>query len=231
MDHSYKHDQYWVGGVLPKLAQYKNTLFGRGQEFYWVGFFSFSKLFKILVLRIIVNCDKILGLLCPALYNPALLVQLLLNTSITHAHFYRPGKRRGHGEVITRRWPGYDEVVEEGHWILGRQGRTFVALYSHQPTVWSETEEFVDREVIAAGDQNLWICHVGDMEQYGSFQRFSEAVLGSRVEVSLRDTDELVQCLRGHGCLSGNLAHTLQVGTSLQNLDFRIRQHLSDYAL
>ena len=106
MDHSYKHDQYWVGGVLPKLAQYKNTLFGRGQEFYWVGFFSFSKLFKILVLRIIVNCDKILGLLCPALYNPALLVQLLLDTSITHAHFYRPGEEagpwRGHHKTVAR---------------------------------------------------------------------------------------------------------------------------------
>ena len=125
--------------------------------------------------------------------------------------------------------PGYDEVLEDGHWILGRQERTFVALYSHQPTVWSETEEFVDREVIAAGDQNLWICHVGDMEQYGSFQRFSEAVLGSRVEVSLRDTDDLVQCLRGHGCLSGHLAHTLQVRTLQKNSDnFRIRQHLSD---
>ena len=39
MDHSYKHDQYRVGGVLPKLAQYKNTLFGTGQEFYCNVFF------------------------------------------------------------------------------------------------------------------------------------------------------------------------------------------------
>ena len=28
-DHSYKHDQTWVGGVLPKLGQYKNTLLGK----------------------------------------------------------------------------------------------------------------------------------------------------------------------------------------------------------
>ena len=28
-DHSYKHDMTWVGGVLPKLAQYKNTLIGK----------------------------------------------------------------------------------------------------------------------------------------------------------------------------------------------------------
>ena len=28
-DHSYKHDQTWVGGVLPKLGQYKNTLIGK----------------------------------------------------------------------------------------------------------------------------------------------------------------------------------------------------------
>ena len=52
-DHSYKHDQYWVGGVLPRLGQHTNTLL--------------------------------------AVYNPALLVQLVFNTSITHAHFHRAG--------------------------------------------------------------------------------------------------------------------------------------------
>ena len=31
-DHSYKHDQTWVGGVLPKLGQYRNTLIGRSQS-------------------------------------------------------------------------------------------------------------------------------------------------------------------------------------------------------
>ena len=66
-DHSYKHDQYWVGGVLPRLGQHSNTLL--------------------------------------ALYNPALLVQLLFNTSITHAHFHRAG---------------YDEVRDIQDWLSWR---------------------------------------------------------------------------------------------------------------
>ena len=31
-DHSYKHDTYWVGGVLPQLGQYRNTLIGENSE-------------------------------------------------------------------------------------------------------------------------------------------------------------------------------------------------------
>ena len=31
-DRSYKHDQTWVGGVLPKLGQYRNTLIGNSHD-------------------------------------------------------------------------------------------------------------------------------------------------------------------------------------------------------
>ena len=66
--------------------------------------------------------------LCPtALYNPALLVKTVLNTNMTHAHFYKPG---------------FDQVVETDQWILGRQGDTYVALYSYQTMVWSQQPEY-----------------------------------------------------------------------------------------
>ena len=35
-DHSYKHDTYWVGGVLPKIGQFKNTLIGKNEVSGWL---------------------------------------------------------------------------------------------------------------------------------------------------------------------------------------------------
>ena len=46
---------------------------------------------------------------------------------MTHAHFYKPG---------------FDQVVKTDHWVLGQQGDTFVALYSHQTMEWSKQPEY-----------------------------------------------------------------------------------------
>ena len=156
-DHSYKHDQYWVGGVLPRLGQVRNTLI--------------------------------------AIYNPALLVEIVFNTTITHAHFYREG---------------YEEVVEGGGWVMARQGETFVALYSQQDMTWTDNTQYLDRELVAEGSQNVWICHVGDSASYSDFSAFTQTVLQSRVEVERQAEDGLVQCLRSEKCLAGNVLRTVE---------------------
>ena len=73
-----------------------------------------------------------------AIYNPALLVEIVFNTSITHAHFHRMG---------------YDEVVEGSGWVVGRQGETFLALYSYQVQSWTDNPQYLDRELVAHGSQ------------------------------------------------------------------------------
>ena len=95
---------------------------------------------------------------------------------------------------------------------MGRQGETYVALYSHQPAVWTENSEYRDRELVAEGSQNVWICHVGDTQTYSNFSTFTEAVLQSQVRVELtreEEEDELAGCLRTEDCLGGDLVRTV----------------------
>ena len=48
----------------------------------------------------------------------------------------------------SKAWIYLSKVVEGGGWVMARQGETFVALYSHQPAVWTESSEYRDREVL-----------------------------------------------------------------------------------
>jgi len=126
-----------------------------------------------------------------AIYNPALLDNLAFDTSATHAHFYKEG---------------FEEVIEENGWVVGRTVDTYVALYSAQPTVWADDpSEYANRDLIAEGRNNVWICHVSDKNTSGSFGTFADIVLSSVVEVNTRKTDSLVSCLEEHSCLTGNI--------------------------
>ena len=126
-----------------------------------------------------------------AIYNPALLDNLAFDTSATHAHFFKEG---------------FDEVIEENSWVLGRTVDTYVALYSWQPAVWAdETSEYANRDLIAEGKNNVWICHVSDKNNSGSFDTFVDNVLASVVDISTRGTDSLVSCLEENSCLTGNI--------------------------
>ena len=43
---------------------------------------------------------------------------------------------------------GWDELEEEGGWVVARQGDSFTALYSHQPADW-----WGESELVALGRQ------------------------------------------------------------------------------
>ena len=65
---------------------------------------------------------------------------------------------------------------------------------------------------MAEGSQNVWICHVGDLQTYSNFSTFTEAVLQSQVRVELareEEEDELAGCLRTEDCLGGDLVRTV----------------------
>ena len=137
----------------------------------------------------------------PAMYNPDLLVSLVLNTNMTHAHFYKNG---------------FDEVIETNHWVLGKQKDTFVALYSYNIMTWSEQpSDFAGRELIAEGDQNVWICHVGNTEDYKDFSTFSDTILNSQVDVTMENNDSLATCLAHFECLAGNILNTIHCLSSM----------------
>jgi len=82
----------------------------------------------------------------------------------------------------------FDEVVEKDGWIFARKDDGFLALRSQNPYFWNtkdtkekdfafrQDEEDFDREVIAPGKQNIWLCQLGRKEDDGSFEQFVEAI-------------------------------------------------------
>jgi len=74
----------------------------------------------------------------------------------------------------------FDEVAERGHWVMGRKGDAYVALYSEHETTWSGENRF---ELIARARDNVWIVELGDAGAYGSFAGFVAAVEAASVRV------------------------------------------------
>lgn len=97
------------------------------------------------------------------------LVDDLLTPELVHAFFPRAG---------------FDEIREEDHWVLARKGDAYLALYSEQPTRWSEDNE---HEIIVDGAENVWIVELGSLSENGSFDDFTAAITAAAVVV-----DELV---------------------------------------
>ena len=83
----------------------------------------------------------------------------------------------------------FDEVIEKNGWIFARKDDGYLALRSQNPYFWNtegEQEkhnftfgnfaEDMDREIIADGAQNIWICQLGRKEDDGRFEQFVEAI-------------------------------------------------------
>lgn len=73
----------------------------------------------------------------------------------------------------------FDEVIERGHWVFARKDDGYLALYSQHPTRW-----LADRhdpaapinELRADAVDNIWPVEMGDVERWGSFENFVEAI-------------------------------------------------------
>jgi hypothetical protein len=70
----------------------------------------------------------------------------------------------------------FDEVVSRSGWVFGRKGKGYIALYSKNNAVWQDTGEYKDRELIADGLKNIWVCEMGSASTHGTFTEFVERV-------------------------------------------------------
>jgi hypothetical protein len=89
-----------------------------------------------------------------------------------------------------------DELLEENGWIFVRKNDGYLALYSQQPYVWHEEDLIIqghhicknpanfNREVIAIGNQNIWICQMGRKAVDGSFKEFVQRILNAKLIMS-----------------------------------------------
>jgi hypothetical protein len=86
----------------------------------------------------------------------------------------------------------FDEVRSVGHWTFGRRRGAFVGLWSWRAPSWRHhdpasvftnglTEPF---DLVAdGGADDVWICELGDVDRWGSFDAFCDALVGASVEV------------------------------------------------
>lgn len=76
----------------------------------------------------------------------------------------------------------FDEVVEGDGWYFARRGDGYLALWSRRPGHWQTEEgDDKDREIIAPGQENIWICELGRKETDGEFTSFMERIAKARV--------------------------------------------------
>ncbi len=87
----------------------------------------------------------------------------------------------------------FDEVVQDGSWVFGREGDGYVALYSWRPAAfvdyagkgWATDGMTKPFDLVAAGGpDNVFIVECGRQADWGSFAAFRAAVAASQVQVT-----------------------------------------------
>jgi hypothetical protein len=114
-----------------------------------------------------------------------------LNITVYNITTFFPGIYVPIKNFYTHAWipkDKFDEVVEKNGWIFVRKDKGYLAIHSQQPYIWNEegleveghnipkNPEDFNREVIALGKQNIWLCQMGREAEDGSFEQFVEVV-------------------------------------------------------
>jgi hypothetical protein len=97
----------------------------------------------------------------------------------------RPGLYVTHRLIFTHAWlprNEFDEVVERDGWVFARRGDGYLALLSQHPYRWQTGRgEDKDREMIADGKRNVWICELGRRAVDGEFAEFVERICAAEI--------------------------------------------------
>ena len=75
----------------------------------------------------------------------------------------------------------FDQVREQAGWILARKAGAFLALRSQHAARWTQVQrnQWQGWELRADACDNAWICEMGHVDQWQSFDAFCEAILTS----------------------------------------------------
>lgn len=77
----------------------------------------------------------------------------------------------------------FDEVVERDAWLFARKTDGYLALWSQQPVHWQDEQgENKERELIADGKENIWICELGRRATDGAFEEFMSHIRAASVK-------------------------------------------------
>lgn len=73
----------------------------------------------------------------------------------------------------------FDEVRELGHWVFGRKGNGYIALYTQHPGHWLPDGDLPRTELRVEAPDNIWLVEMGQQSEWGSFEAFVEAMAAS----------------------------------------------------
>ena len=85
---------------------------------------------------------------------------------MTHCHF---NKRR------------FDEVIQKDGWTFGRKENGYVAIWSSVPHSFREDSLYAGRELIADGNETVWLAECGSKTEDGSFENFIHKILNAPI--------------------------------------------------
>jgi len=74
--------------------------------------------------------------------------------------------------------------VDTGRWVFGRAGDGYVALFSGQLPGWTHGGDWACKEIMVHAERNVFIIQIGDVEEFGSYERFIEHVVASRIHIN-----------------------------------------------
>ena len=106
-------------------------------------------------------------------------LQLVLFRHRTHAWFPKAAFDAG---SVQQRAANCNR--DEALWTFGKAGDGYVALFSAQTPTWTTEGIWADKELIADGARNIFILQVGGADDFGTYEKFVDAVSGARVHVS-----------------------------------------------
>ncbi len=83
--------------------------------------------------------------------------------------------------VAVFRRQAFDEVTEQGGWVLARHGHGYLALRSRNPVRWTPDGVLQGEGLIAEGRRNVWICQMGRRAVDGPFTEWCARIAAAEV--------------------------------------------------
>ena len=75
----------------------------------------------------------------------------------------------------------FDEVVSEAGWTFGRKGDSYVGIYSNVQHSFRKEGAYAGRELIADGNETVWLAECGSKREDGSFEEFRRKLLAAEL--------------------------------------------------
>jgi len=95
-----------------------------------------------------------------------------------------PGLYVTHDLEYTHAWfpkDKFDTVTQSENWIFGKQKDGYIGLWSQNEPKWVKSGDYANKEIIAEGKRNIWICEMGSKSDFQSFNAFMDAVSSSQI--------------------------------------------------